>query len=164
MLNLKTIWDWKRKAEKEKKREKQKLSYPSTYQNFNNYSVTIGISHSFSIYIKNKILQNGKLVFCNGQIHDLEIFSLFCSISVEAKLLLYDCNKIWIHNHLVCKQTLNHLAKLITSKIAPVSSKEFLDIHATIECRFTLKTHNWHDKNIQSSLTCLEKFHGTMRS
>ena len=27
----------------------------------------------------------------------------------------------------------------ITSDIAPVSSKEFLDIQATVECRFTLK-------------------------
>ena len=27
----------------------------------------------------------------------------------------------------------------LTSDIAPVSSKEFLDIHATMKCRFTLK-------------------------
>ena len=26
--------------------------------------------------------------------------------------IFYDSNKIWIHNHLVCKQTLNHLVKL----------------------------------------------------
>ena len=67
-------------------------------------------------------------------------------------------------NHLVLKRTLNHLAKLgqfgqmvecsfknqvvlgsspvaVTSpsEIAPASSKEFLDIQATIECGFTLK-------------------------
>ena len=30
-------------------------------------------------------------------------------------------------------------------------SMEFLDIQATIECGFTLKTHMWHDKNIQSN-------------
>ena len=35
-------------------------------------------------------------------------------------------------NHLVRKGTLNHLAKL-------ASSKEFFDIQATIECGFTLK-------------------------
>ena len=27
---------------------------------------------------------------------------------------IYDCNWIWTHNHLVHKQTLNHLAKLAT--------------------------------------------------
>ena len=32
-----------------------------------------------------------------------------------------------------------YLQQEVTSDIAPVSSKEFLDIHATIECRFTLK-------------------------
>ena len=31
------------------------------------------------------------------------------------------------------------VAVTLTSDIAPVSSKEFLDIHATIECGFTLK-------------------------
>ena len=49
--------------------------------------------------------------------------------------------------HLVSKRTLNHLAAessnpvavAYTSDIAPVSNKDFLDIQATIECRFTLK-------------------------
>ena len=51
------------------------------------------------------------------------------------------CNGSRTRNHLVCKRTLNHLAKLVskTSDIVPVSSKEFLDIQATIECGFTLK-------------------------
>ena len=53
----------------------------------------------------------------------------------------YYCNGTRTRNHLVCKRTLNRLAKLVskTSDIAPVSSKEFLDIQATIECGFTLK-------------------------
>ena len=41
----------------------------------------------------------------------------------------FDSNGTRTHNHLVCKRTLN----------TPVSSKEFLDIQANIECRFTLK-------------------------
>ena len=37
----------------------------------------------------------------------------------------------------------NPVAVTQTSDIAPVSSKEFLDIQATIECKFTLKrVHN----------------------
>ena len=47
--------------------------------------------------------------------------------------ILSDCNCTRTHNHLVRKRTLNHLAQLVTS------SKEFLDIQATIECGFTLK-------------------------
>ena len=41
------------------------------------------------------------------------------------------------------------------SDLVPASSKEFLDIQATIECGFTLKTCMWHDKNIQSLLSVL---------
>ena len=48
------------------------------------------------------------------------------------------CNGIRTHNHLVRKRTLSHSASL-TSDIPPVSSKKFLDIQATTECRFTLK-------------------------
>ena len=44
---------------------------------------------------------------------------------------LNDCNWIRTPNHLVRKQTVNHLA--------PVSSKAFFDIQATKECRFALK-------------------------
>ena len=43
---------------------------------------------------------------------------------------LSDSNRVQTHNHLVCKWTLNHLAKL---------TKELLDIQAIVECRFTLK-------------------------
>ena len=39
--------------------------------------------------------------------------------------VLSGCNRIWIHNHLCPKRTLNHLAKL---DITPLLSKEFLDI------------------------------------
>ena len=34
--------------------------------------------------------------------------------------------------------------------MAPASSKEFLDIQATVECGFTLKIRTSHDKNIQT--------------
>ena len=52
------------------------------------------------------------------------------------------CLMHWIidirtHNDLVRKRKLNHLIKL--AQIAPVLSKEFLHIQATIACRFTLK-------------------------
>ena len=49
------------------------------------------------------------------------------------------CNWTGTHNHLVHKRTLNHLAKRTLNHFAPASSKEFLDIQATIECGFTLK-------------------------
>ena len=51
--------------------------------------------------------------------------------------VLSDCNWTRSHNYLVCEWTLKHLAKL--ASFAPVSSKKFLDIQATIECGFTLK-------------------------
>ena len=38
----------------------------------------------------------------------------------------------------------------------PVSRKEFIDIHATKECRFTLKTGMWHN-SIQSIITIFMK-------
>ena len=55
-----------------------------------------------------------------------------------------DCNGIRTHNHLVCKRTLKHLSKLanlasLVSDICPVLRKVFLDIEASIDCRFTLK-------------------------
>ena len=43
----------------------------------------------------------------------------------------------------------NPVAVTSPSDFAPASSKEFLDIQATIECGFTLKTRTLHDKNIQ---------------
>ena len=64
-------------------------------------------------------------------------------------LVASDCNWARTHSHLVGKRTLNHFAKLVvgressyshlTSDFALASSKEFLDIQATIECGFTLK-------------------------
>ena len=48
-----------------------------------------------------------------------------------------DCNWIRTHNHLVHKP-LSHFTTS-PSDFAPASSKEFLDIQATIECGFTLK-------------------------
>ena len=65
---------------------------------------------------------------------------------------LSDSNKIWTHNDLICKRTLNHLPKLesgceLESRCCHlifryhdiVLSKEFLDIQATTECSFTVK-------------------------
>ena len=77
--------------------------------------------------------------------------------------MLTDFNWTRTHNHLVRKRTLNHLTKLAILAIlakwlsvyelsgcglessysqldfAPASSKEILDIQATIKCGFTLK-------------------------
>ena len=60
-----------------------------------------------------------------------------------------DCNVIRTHSHLNYKRTLHRLGSNLlgsnpvlvtkTSDIAPVSSKEFLDIQGTTECRFILK-------------------------
>ena len=49
---------------------------------------------------------------------------------------LSDCNRTWSHNHLVCKLTLNHLAKLALVKLAM-----------------------WHDKNIQSVILWWIRFY-----
>ena len=66
--------------------------------------------------------------------------------AVDLKMSTYFlCDSIGIraHNHLVRKWTLNHLAKfwisLLSLKLAPVSSKESLDIQATFDYRFTQK-------------------------
>ena len=57
-----------------------------------------------------------------------------------------DCNWTRTQNHLVLKWTLNHFRVRLSpvvvtspSDFTPASSKEFLDIQATIECGFTLK-------------------------
>ena len=34
-------------------------------------------------------------------------------LSKKLRVCLSDSNGIWAHNHLVCKRTLNHLAKLV---------------------------------------------------
>ena len=86
------------------------------------------------------------------------------NISNLEAITIRDCNRTRSHNNLVRKRTPNHLTKLAkwlscimntylyrafvcfyhvtytfqTSDIAPVSSKEFLDIQATIEYRFTV--------------------------
>ena len=48
---------------------------------------------------------------------------------------LSDCNETRTHNHLVCKRTLNYLAKLTSF------DKELLDIQTITECRFTLNAY-----------------------
>ena len=55
---------------------------------------------------------------------------IFVEVNTRYLVLLWgvnDSNGTRTHNHLVRKRTLSHLAKL------------FLDVQATIECRFTLK-------------------------
>ena len=49
-----------------------------------------------------------------------------------------DCNLTRIHKNLVSQQLLNPKQ---LSDIATILRKEFLDIQATIECRFTLNVH-----------------------
>ena len=66
-------------------------------------------------------------------------------ITIEA--VLSDCNWTRTHNHQMVECSFTNevvvgsspLQSLKTSDFAPVSSKEFLDIQATIECGFTLK-------------------------
>ena len=62
---------------------------------------------------------------------DLAEMESLSSKNKNVKYLLCDGNGTRTHNHLVHKRTLNH--------IAPASSKEVLDIYATIECGFTMK-------------------------
>ena len=45
---------------------------------------------------------------------------------------LSDCNGIWIHNHLICKWTLNHLAKLTTWSSCFVSTY----LNGVFDCMF----------------------------
>ena len=52
---------------------------------------------------------------------------------------------ILTRNHLVRKQTLNHLAKL------PASSKAFLDIQANYRVSIHFETRTWDDNKIQSN-------------
>ena len=62
----------------------------------------------------------------------LSVFNHFVELALKG---LSDCNGTGTHNHLVHKETLNHLANLV-----PVLSQEFLDNQATIECGFTHKS------------------------
>ena len=81
------------------------------------------------------------------------------------KILLFcDCNGTQTHNHLISKRTLNHLTKL-SSDMAPASSKEFLDIQATVECGFTLKlvrdmikTYNQYCFSVRNFYCTVKKF------
>ena len=58
----------------------------------------------------------------------------FSMKSQLSSLLSSDCNWNRTQNHLVLKSSFTS-----PSDFAPASSKEFLDIQATIECGFTLK-------------------------
>ena len=58
-------------------------------------------------------------------------------LSKKLRVYLSDSNGIWAHNHLVCKRTLNHLAKLV--------------IQANYKVYIHSETRTWHDNNIQSN-------------
>ena len=69
---------------------------------------------------------------------------------------LSDCNWTRTHNHLVRKQTLNHLAKLAKWLSCVVSTY----LYIVFDCMFLLchyrvwihsERRTWHDKNIQSN-------------
>ena len=96
---------------------------------------------------------------------------------------LSDCNRIWTHNNLVCKWTLNHLSKLdkwlscvvstyhLASFVFELSSCGF-ESHCRLKLqilrlfwarssltfsnyriRIHFEMHRWHNKNIESNAT-----------
>ena len=79
--------------------------------------------------------------------------AVYITVSMQKLSSIYkytDCNWTRTHNHLIHKQTLNHLAKPASAPAsskpnapnapnAPASSKEFFNIQANVECGFTLK-------------------------
>ena len=104
------------------------------------FSIIIAISHQFRL--KCKVLPDQNLTLVN---------SFSNSVSLNN-----DCNWTQNQNHLVHKQTLNHLdgwvfvyelsssgfdssCSHLNSDFAPASRKEFLDTQGTIECGFPLK-------------------------
>ena len=75
--------------------------------------------------------------------------------------ILSDCNWTRTYNHLVHKQTFNHLAKLtkwlscvVSSYLCGAFDCMFLSCHGCVS-DYTVcihsETHTWHDKNIQSN-------------
>ena len=99
------------------------------------------------------------------------------SITDEIENNNHDSNRIGANNHFVHERKLDHLAKLVKwlsallqnkslwvwipllslkLQILACFKKEFIDIHATKECRFTLKTGMWHN-SIQSIITIFMK-------
>ena len=77
------------------------------------------------------------MIFIPSKIDFFPIFpGVYVFTKFECQPMGYrtNCNWTRTQNDLVLKRTLNHLAKLCST-----SSKEFLDIQASIECRFTLK-------------------------
>ena len=75
--------------------------------------------------------------------------SFFYMIKKLRQKFQCDCNGIRTHNHLVCKRTLNHLARLVKWLNCVISTYLYgtfegmvllcLIISLTIKCRFTLK-------------------------
>ena len=80
------------------------------------------------------IMNNTVFYIAAGANNDKSIF-LDTNCEELAFPSLSDCNETRTHNHLVCKQTLKHLAKLTCF------DKKFHDIQAITECRFTLNAY-----------------------
>ena len=88
------------------------------------------------------------------------------------KTIIYDCNVTWTHNHLVCKNKLNHLAKLasLAKWLRVCLQTKWLRVQVPLQslklqilCLFWAKSSltldyrvwihsekgTWHDNNIQ---------------
>ena len=94
------------------------------------------------------------------------IYEIFSKLTVKARTTYCfgDSDRIWTHNHLVRKRTLNHLAKLAFLNDWGVLWVLICTVHLTLcYCRLTLKLHvivdsiwtcTWYDKNMQLLLWC----------
>ena len=85
----------------------------------------------------------------NSESREARILAQGC----QGRWILSDCNSVslngWVFGYELSGCGFKCSCSYLTSDITPASSKEFLDAQATTECRFTLKTRRWHDKNIQ---------------
>ena len=85
----------------------------------------------------------------NSESREARIFAQGC----QGRWILSDCNSVslsgWVFGYELSGCGFKSSCSYLISYITPASSKEFLDAQATTECRFTLKTRRWHDKNIQ---------------
>ena len=101
---------------------------------------------------------------------DISSAILFCVILLAILIFVYDdiesdCNWTWTQEHLVCKWTLHHFAKLARWLSVPFQTKWFwvrVRVKFQILCLLWARSsgnykvwihseaHTWHDKNIQS--------------
>ena len=86
---------------------------------------------SFFVYFYYVFISFSSTVFNFFSVSKCHFFVTIYSFSFSSWVCFYlfDCNWTRTQNHLVLKQTLNHLAKLA----------QWLSVQATIECGFTLK-------------------------